>query len=51
MLTGLYFIVMLFSWPLLLVMSVLGLVETMLALRARVAARRPPPPPGSINRP
>ncbi len=51
MLTGLYFIVMLFSWPLLLVMSVLGLVETMLALRARVAARRrPPPPPGSINR-
>ena len=53
MLTGLYFIVMLFSWPLLLVMSALGLIETMLALRARVAARRPPPlpPPGSINRP
>ena len=51
MLTGLYFIVMLFSWPLLLVMSLLGLIETMLALRARVAARRPPPPPGSINRP
>ena len=53
MLTGLYFIVMLFSWPLLLVMSALGLAETVLALRARVAARRPPPlpPPGSINRP
>jgi hypothetical protein len=51
MLTGLYFLVMVFSWPLLLVMSVLGLVETMLALRARVAARRPPPPPTSINRP
>ena len=32
MLTGLYFIVMLFGWPLLLVMSLLGLLETMLAL-------------------
>ena len=51
MLTGLYLLVMLFSWPLLLVMSLLGLIETMLALRARVAARRPPPPPGSVNHP
>lgn len=54
MLTCLYIFVMLFSWPLLLVMSLLGLIETVLALRARVAARRPPPPPlppGSINRP
>jgi hypothetical protein len=51
MLTGLYVTVMLFSWPLLVVMSVLGLIETMIALRARLAARRrPPAPPGSINR-
>ena len=51
MLAALYLLVMLFSWPLLLVMSLLGLIETVLALRARVAARRPPPPPGSVNRP
>jgi magnesium-transporting ATPase (P-type) len=50
MLAALYFFALLFSWPLLLVMAMLGLIETMLALRARIAARRPPPP-GSINRP
>ena len=49
MLTGLYFIVMLFSWPLLLAMSALGLIETMLALRARVSARPPPPAPARFN--
>ena len=39
MLTGLYFTSCLFGWPIVL-MSLLGLLETMLALRARVAARR-----------
>jgi hypothetical protein len=49
MLTGLYFSVGLFGWPLVL-MSFLGLVETMVALRARVARRKPPTRPGPINR-
>ena len=43
MLSGLYFIVALFGWPVVL-MSLLGLLETIAALRARSAARRPPPP-------
>ena len=46
MLTGLYVSVVLFGWPLIL-MSALGLIETMAALRARVAARRAKPP--SLN--
>jgi magnesium-transporting ATPase (P-type) len=49
MLTGLYFSVGLFGWPIVL-MSFLGLVETMVALRARVARRKPPSTPGPINR-
>jgi hypothetical protein len=49
MLTGFYVTVMLFGWPLIL-MSLLGLIETALALRARVAARRARTPPGSNNR-
>jgi len=49
MLTGLYFSVGLFGWPIVL-MSFLGLIETMVALRARVARRKPPTPPGPINR-
>lgn len=50
MLTGLYFTVGLFGWPMVL-MSLLGLLETMVGLRARVAARRgPPAAPGPINR-
>jgi len=49
MLTGLYFSVGLFGWPIVL-MSLLGLVETMVALRARVARRKPPSAPGPINR-
>jgi hypothetical protein len=44
MLTGLYLTVCLFGWPLLL-LTFVGLLETMVALRARVAARRGPPPP------
>jgi hypothetical protein len=47
MLTGVYFTVGLFGWPLVL-LSLLGLLETMFGLRARVIARRTPP--GSINR-
>ena len=43
MLGGLYFTVGLFGWPIVL-MSLLGLLETIAALRARSAARRRPPP-------
>src|SRR5436190_6189177 len=43
MLSGLYFTVGLFGWPIVL-MSLLGLLETIAALRARSVARRPPPP-------
>jgi len=47
MLAGLYLTVGLFGWPIVL-MALVGLIETMLALRARHAARRrPPAPPGS----
>jgi hypothetical protein len=42
MLTGLYFTVCLFGWPILL-LTFVGLLETIVALRARVAARRGPP--------
>lgn len=42
MLSGLYFAVGLFGWPVVL-MSLLGLVETTASLRARSAARRRPP--------
>lgn len=50
MLTGAYFTVGLFGWPIVL-MSLLGVVETLFGLRARIAARRgPPAPPRSINR-
>jgi hypothetical protein len=48
MLSGLYFVVLVFGWPI-LIMSALGLIETILALRARVAARRAPPT-APINR-
>jgi hypothetical protein len=44
MLAGIYLTVCVFGWPLLL-LTFLGLLETMMALRARVAARRTPPPP------
>ena len=44
MLTGTYFIVGLFGWPIVL-MSLVGLLETIASLRARVAARRKPPTP------
>ena len=44
MLSGLYFVVALFGWPIIL-MSLLGLLETIAALRARSVARRPPPTP------
>jgi len=43
MLTGMYLLVMLFGWPILL-MSVLGLIETVLSLRARFGGRNLPPP-------
>ena len=50
MLTGVYLTVFLFIWPIVL-MAVIGLLETVVALRARVAARRgPPAAPGSTNR-
>jgi hypothetical protein len=42
MLTGLYFTVGLFGWPIVL-MSAVGLLETIMSLRARFAARRRPP--------
>jgi hypothetical protein len=45
MLTGLYFTVGLFGWPIVL-MSAVGLLETIMSLRARFAARRPPTLPG-----
>jgi hypothetical protein len=49
MLTGLYLTVVLFGWPIVL-MALVGLIETILGLRARHAARRPPPlPPGPRN--
>lgn len=44
MLTGTYFIVGLFGWPMLL-MSFVGLLETLVALRARAATKRKPPSP------
>jgi hypothetical protein len=51
MLTGLYLTVGLFGWPIVL-LSLLGLIETMVALRARFAARRgPPAAPTSTHRP
>ena len=51
MLTGLYLTVGLFGWPIVL-MSLLGLIETMVALRARFAARGgPPAAPTSTHRP
>ena len=51
MLTGLYFTVGLFGWPIVL-MSLLGLIETIAALRARSAARRRPPTlPGPPHHP
>jgi hypothetical protein len=43
LLTGLYVSVVLFGWPLILI-SALGLIETMASLRARVTARRAKPP-------
>lgn len=47
MLTGLYFTVVVFWWPI-VVLALVGLFEMMLSLRARVAARRgPPATPGS----
>jgi hypothetical protein len=50
LLTGLYFAVGVFGWPIVL-LSLLGLAETILGLRARVAARRGPPRgPLTINR-
>jgi hypothetical protein len=50
MLTGLYFTIGLFGWPIVL-LSLTGLAETMLSLRARIAARRGPPSgPLTINR-
>ena len=50
LLTGLYFAVGIFGWPIVL-LSLLGLAETILGLRARVAARRGPPRgPLTINR-
>jgi hypothetical protein len=43
-LTGLYLTIGVLIWPLLL-MSLIGLIETIASLRARFAARRPPPTP------
>jgi hypothetical protein len=47
MLAGIYLTVGLFGWPLVF-LSLLGLLETIFGLRARVLARRRPP--GPINR-
>jgi magnesium-transporting ATPase (P-type) len=44
MLGSLYFTVGLFGWPMVL-MSLVGLFETLASFRARAAARRRPPPP------
>jgi hypothetical protein len=43
MLTGTYFTIGLFGWPS-LVMALLGLVETMFGIRARITRKRGPPP-------
>ncbi len=43
MLTGTYLTLGLFGWPVLL-MALLGLIETLFTLRARLAAKRGPPP-------
>ncbi len=48
MLTGMYVTLGLFGWPM-VVMSVIGVLETMIGLRARVR-RGPPPPPVFLNR-
>ena len=49
MLTGLYFTVVVFWWPI-VILALVGLLETMLSLRARAAARRgPPAAPGSTH--
>ena len=50
LLTGLYFAVGIFGWPIVL-LSLLGLAETILGLRARVTSRRGTPPgPLTVNR-
>ncbi len=43
-LIGVYVAVMIFGWPI-VAMTLLGLADTALGLRARAAARRGPPPP------
>jgi hypothetical protein len=49
-LTGLYFAIGVFGWPIVL-LSLLGLAETILGLRARITGRRgPPPSPLTVNR-
>jgi hypothetical protein len=45
MLGGVYAGVLVFGWPV-LVLCLLGLTDTLIDLRARVARMRPPPPPG-----
>jgi len=45
LLGGVYAAVLVFGWPL-LVLSLLGLIETIIDLRARVARMRQPPPAG-----
>jgi len=44
---GVYAAVAVFGWPVLL-MTLLGLVDTALDLRARVAAAHNPPPPPTL---